>query len=383
MSLMSVNDFKAASKLTPAMSVAQVTPARLRAGDTTRLMPPVTSSKLAPAELATLDDWIAGGAAPAAGACAVTEAPLQPTAAGSGAPTMPVGPRSGGASLEPQQYDDPDMKCYKFLTHAQGNFDAPFMQGPGEQYVNFSFKAPWTGDVYLRSIQLHVENAPVLHHWLLFKDPRAKTHGAIQQNASGTHTDGAVLLHGWAPGASPIYYDPDVGMKLESGSGLTLEAHFYNAGTGAKPDHSGAEVCVTPKVPAHVVDISWVGTDRIAGTSATGNCSPVDKSQPIHIIAAQPHLHKAGVHQKVVLNRRDGTKDIVHDADFGFDDQRYWLKNTVLMPGDTLTTTCTYNKPSTFGSSTDTEMCYFFTIAWPAGSLGSYSVIHGANTCMD
>jgi hypothetical protein len=342
-------------------------------------MPPATSSKLSADELKALNAFLQSGDAPVANDCPVTE-PMVTSTPGT---SVATGPRSGGASLEPQEYNDPELKCYPFLTHAQGNKEAPFMQGPGEQYVNFNFKAPWTGDVYLKAIKLKVENAPVLHHWLLFKDPRAKTDGAVQTNSTGTHTDGAVLLHGWAPGASPIYYDPDVGMKLEAGSGITLEGHFYNATSTPGADHSGAEVCVTTKVPEHVVDISWVGTDSIAGTSATGNCTPRDSSQPIHVIAAQPHLHKAGIHQKVVINRKGGMKEVLHDEDFSFDDQRYWVKNAVLNPGDTMTTTCTYNKPSTFGSSTDTEMCYFFTIAWPAGALGSYSPIHGANSCLN
>ena len=55
----------------------------------------------------------------------------------------------------------------------------------------------------------------------------------------------------------------------------------------------------------------------------------------------------------------------------------------MLEEGDFITTTCTYSAPATFGSSTDSEMCYFFSIAWPAGQLGASPAIHGANTCLD
>jgi len=140
---------------------------------------------------------------------------------------------------------------------------------------------------------------------------------------------------------------------------------------------------VTPKVPEHVVDISWVGTDSIIGTSATGTCRPKNQREPIHIIGAQPHMHKKGKQQKVVINRAGGKSEVIHDKPFSFDDQRYYIENTVLMPGDTITTTCTYSAPATFGTSSDDEMCYFFTIAWPAGSIGVSSLIHGANTCLD
>jgi len=87
------------------------------------------------------------------------------------------------------------------------------------------------------------------------------------------------------------------------------------------------------------------------------------------------------MHQKVVINRKDGMKEVIHDKPFSFDDQRYYILDTVLMPGDTISTTCTYSSPATFGTSSDSEMCYFFTIAWPAGSIGTNSLIHGANTC--
>jgi hypothetical protein len=381
MALATAADFAAASRLNPGKTVAQVTPARINATEQARLMPPVSSSTVTAPELQAFNAWLQGGALPVAKGCVVTEAKVPTT----GEPVRPGadGPRSGGATLEPQVYNDPDMTCYQFLTHAQGDINAPYTQGQGENYVNFSFKPGWKGTQYLRSIKLvNVENATVLHHWLLFKDTSMKRDGAVAASG-GTHTDGAVLLHGWAPGATPIFYDPDVGMKMEDNVSYSLEAHLYNMSGKSGTDHSGAEVCVTPKVPTHVVDVSWVGTDSIFGTSATGTCRPKNQTGPIHLIGAQPHLHKKGIHQKVVITRAGGMKETIHDLPFNFDDQRYYIKDIVLMPGDTMTTTCTYSEPAMFGSSSDAEMCYFFSIAWPAGQLGASSAIHGANTCLN
>jgi hypothetical protein len=237
----------------------------------------------------------------------------------------------------------------------------------------------------LRAIKIAVDDAPVLHHWLLFKDTTAKPHGQVQEvGLLGVHTDGAVLLYGWAPGAWPLYLDPDVGMQLESTVSYTVEAHLNNPGARTMADHSGVEVCVTSKVPAHVADITWVGTDSIAGVSASGTCTPSGK-QPIHVIAAQPHMHKKGSHMKVAVNRAGGRPETIHDHPFSFDDQRYYVQDIILLPGDTMTTTCTYSSPATFGPSTDQEMCYFFTVAWPAGSLNNSSgaLLHGANTCLN
>jgi hypothetical protein len=379
MSLMTVADFQAMSKSTPTTPVYQVVPTRLTATDTNRRMPPVSATMLTAAEMQTFTTWLSGGAKATSPGCEVTE-----TAVMQDAGTPPVGTGSGGASLSPIEYNDPDMKCYRFLAHAAGDVTKPYMQGAGEEYVDFSFKAPWTGTVYSRSIKLVLDpNSKVLHHWLLFKDTTAKADGGVTPvGLLGVHADGAILLHGWAPGASDVYLDPDVGMKLESNVSYTIESHLYNQGVTPGGDHSGAEVCVTTKVPAHVADISWVGTDSIAGTTASGTCTP-HGTAPIHLIAAQPHMHLKGRHMTVVINRKGGMKEMIHDADFSFENQRYYVENTILMPGDTMSTTCTYSAPATFGPSTNQEMCYFFSLHWPGGAIGSGSLIHGANTCLN
>jgi hypothetical protein len=375
MPLMTLLDFQARSKVNPAMTVAELIPTRVNAVEQARLMPPINSTAaLIATEKTTLTTWASAGAkGVATNACAITEPTMEPTM------PAPTG-HMGGASLAAIEYNDPDMKCYKFLTHAQGNKDMPYTHGPGEEYVNFSFKAPWTGTVYTRAHKLSIGDAPILHHWLLYVDRTPGTDGGISGNSTGIHPS-SNLLHAWAPGASPLYFDPDVGMKLDDTMGLTLEAHINNATSGTGSDHNGAEICVTTKVPAHVVDMTWTGSEAISGTSATGTCTP--RSQmPIHIIAAQPHMHKKGTHMKVVINRAGGMKETMHDDDFSFDNQKYYILDTVLMPGDTFTTTCTYSAPSTFGQYTNNEMCYFFPIAWPPGSMASGAGIHGPTTCL-
>jgi hypothetical protein len=376
MPLMTVQDFQARAKSNAAMTVAEILPSRVNAMDQARLMPPVNSTTaLMPAEKTTLTTWASAGAkGVTANACAITEPTMMPT-------TMPVATgHMGGASLQPIEYNDPDMKCYKFLTHGQGSKDTPYQHGPGEEYVNFTFKAPWTGTVYTRAHKLAIGDAPILHHWLLYVDPTPGADGGISGNSTGIHPS-SNLLHAWAPGASPLYFDPDVGMKLDDTVGLTLEAHINNPTGTTGSDHNGAEICVTTKVPTHVVDMTWTGSESILGTSATGTCTPTSR-MPIHIIAAQPHMHKKGTHMKVVINRASGMKETMHDQDFSFDNQKYYMFDTVLMPGDTFTTTCTYSAPSTFGQYTDNEMCYFFPIAWPSGSMAGGAGIHGPTTCL-
>jgi hypothetical protein len=379
MSLMTLADFQAPAKSNAAMTVAAIIPARLNATDQTRLMPPVSSTApVEAADRATFTQWLTAGAqGVATGACAITEPGTVGPTAGGAAPA-PTG--MGGASLDPIDYNDPDMQCYKFLTHAAGNKDTPYSHGPGEEYVNFTFKAPWAGTVYTRAHKLSVGDAPILHHWLLYIDSTPGPDGGVQGGSTGIHPS-SNLLHAWAPGASPLYFDPDVGMKLDASQGVTLEAHINNTTGAVGMDHNGAEICVTTKVPTHVIDLTWTGSEALGGLTATGTCTP--RKFPIHIIAAQPHMHKKGIHMKVVINRAGGMKEVMHDGDFSFDNQRYYLSDKVLMQGDTFTVTCTYNAPATFGQSTNNEMCYWFPFAWPPGSMAGGAGIHGPTTCLN
>ena len=87
---------------------------------------------------------------------------------------------------------------------------------------------------------------------------------------------------------------------------------------------------------------------------------------------------------KVTINRAGGTADVIHDLPFDFNTQTSYPLTAVMNAGDTITTHCDYSKPSTFGQATTAEMCYFFTVYYPAHVLetpGIGTFIHGPNTC--
>lgn len=386
MPLMKASDFQAMGKLDTAHKVYEIANTRINATDSNLKMPPVSiTDRPSAADLQTFSTWLTGGAMPVAtGGCAITQGTIDMGGMMNADAGMMPGTHMGGASIDKIEYNDSEMKCYKFITHADGDASQPFTVGTTpDMYTNFLFAAPWTGMQYARSFEIVTGNSEVIHHWLFFRNTVPEPDLSVQPG-SGTHPDG-LLLHGWAPGASPMYYDPDVGLEMPSDTGYTLETHHNNTTGAPAPDSSGVEVCVTPKVPAHVATISWLGSDAIAGTSAMGTCAPTSNDE-IHLIAAQPHMHLKGQHMKVVLNHAAGGTEIVHDADFSFDYQRYYVFDFLMKPGDTIDTTCTYSAPATFGQSTQNEMCYFFTVAWPSLALTSpnfaSSAIHGQNTCM-
>jgi hypothetical protein len=290
MPLMTLKDFQAQSKSNPAMTVAQLVPLRVNATEQAKLMPPINSTKpLMAADKMMLSDWASAGAkGVSTNACAITE----PTGMMMD-PTMVPGGKGGmgGASLEPIEYDDPEMKCYKFLTHAQGDKDAPYMHGPGEEYVNFSFKAPWTGTVYTRAHKLAVGDAPILHHWLLYVDQRPGVDGGISGNSTGIHPS-SNLLHAWAPGANPLYFDPDVGMKLDDTRSPLQQLHrSHRHGPQRCRDLRDAEGAGAHR--RHDVD----GQREHRGHERAGHVHAAQSDADSHHRGAAPHAQKGHSHE--------------------------------------------------------------------------------------
>jgi hypothetical protein len=386
MPLLTLADFHAPARSNPGRKVVELVGERINATEASRRMPPMLQPALSQVELDTLNFWIGGGAQAGATVCPITVGTLQTGGAGTGgmAGGEPPTPVASGLSLTPIEYNDPLMECYELRAHAPGNRMTPYtVSTQPDNYQNFDFMPQWTGMRYVRSFRLLLDNAAVVHHWLLFKNTGPKTDLAVSAS-SGTHPDGE-LLHGWAPGGGDLYFAPDVGTEMPDNKSYTFELH-YNNGTGAPAqDSTGVEVCVTPTRPENLAVLSWLGTDGINGTSATGVCDPTSNER-IHIIGGTPHMHTKGTHMKVELTRAGGAKEMVHDEPFDFNTQIVYIEDLWLEPGDSIATTCTYREPASFGAGTSAEMCYWFAMHYPALALTNGNpiagFIHGPNTCL-
>lgn len=368
MALVSWEDFQAPAISNPSLKVYQLSDMRVHSA--TAPMPP--APQVIPAEdKGALESWLAGGAA-----------------MGSDPSCAP------GGIVDPPDELPPDAECYELLAH-NGDKTTPY-QVNGEDYVNFFFDAPWPEDAQGISFESVFDDHPeVIHHWLLYLEPpplfEGETDGLVQPLASGAHI-AATLIAGWAPGGNNgMGLPPDVGMDINGPARkLAMEIHFYaNAPT---PSRSGVRVCTTRTPRPNVATVSWLGTESIsvpAGQMATasGKCTPVSQ-QPIHILRSWPHMHKLGRHMTTVINRSGGGTEMLVDEPFNFNTQISYDTPATLMPGDTLTTTCTFQNDTSslvlYGTHTDDEMCFNFVTAWPAGALAGGMAKNGAqNPCMD
>ena len=378
MSLTKLADFHAPAPTDKTRTVDEVGYERMTETDPTKRMPP-TSQQISTADAKTLEDWLKAGAPGSSDQC---DAPSTGASdAGAGAP---ADSKSGVISITPLVYDDPDLKCYKFLGFAKSGDKTQKYSVPTtpDYYVDFTIKPPFKGVQYLKYYTPIIDNAAVLHHWLFYQNGSAGTEG-VTENAVGIHPDGD-LIAGWAPGGDPMYFAADTGLQISGDATFQIEMHYNNKTGKPSPDASGLELCVTPNKPKNVAALAWLGTDSISGTSATGNCKP-STTGPVHLIAGQPHMHLKGRHMKVVHTKKDGSTETIHDDDFDFNYQREYITDVLVNPGDSIQTTCTYSGPATFGKGTNDEMCYFFSVHWPAGGLamqGSGTFVHGGNSCL-
>jgi hypothetical protein len=234
----------------------------------------------------------------------------------------------------------------------------------------------------------------VLHHWLLFGTNENQVEGfhktAVLPTLAGLNP---MLLAGWAVGGPNVVPPKDVAFILpEPGAQINIQYHFYNSTNTKQVDASALQICVVPKgARPHLGGVTWLGSEDLGGATYSGgkgmpphmestfttNCNPVRKgvpaTEPIHIIGFEPHMHRIGQHMTTRVNHTDGKSEIIFDQPFTFGYETHYFKNYDLQPGETLTTSCSFNNTNDygvpFGQSTDNEMCYQFTFAWPAHAM--------------
>jgi Copper type II ascorbate-dependent monooxygenase, C-terminal domain/Copper type II ascorbate-dependent monooxygenase, N-terminal domain len=375
MSLLNAADFKANGKLTPTASVGALTLARMN--DAANPMPPTYHpNQLSDADKKTLTDWVNAG--------------MATRSADETACTLPNVPQPGNFDSTPTGGPADCEDYYELRGHGGTTVDdkTPFNvpanpADSGNMYECFYFDAPY--DVESQGLWFAplVDNSKVLHHWLLYgADDEVAVSGAPGTHGPCTAAQpGRWLIAGWAPGAPATSFPSDVGLKLSKK--LVLEVHYYNNTGAPTQDRSGVKMCTAKKGKRpNLAGVHFTGSEGICvepgqSREVSGMCSPDygkgDANGDIHIVSVWPHMHVSATRMSMVINRANGTREVLHDEPFDFNNQLAYPKDVVLHRGDTMETRCFYtNKTNAripFGERTQDEMCYGFVTAWPTGSL--------------
>jgi len=267
-----------------------------------------------------------------------------------------------------------------------GEFTVP---NSSNHYECFYFAPTWTGDAHGLRFRSIIDDARVVHHWLLYAEAGAGTPGT-HRGCSGSH-ENATLVAGWAPGGDDWVMPPNVGLEMPGDTTYFIEIHYANPRRLSTTDSSGVEICGTSTLREHTAGTHWLGTETILLAGAgdhrtTGTCNP-NLTEPAHILRSWPHMHRYGRRMESYILRRDGARELLLDEPFAFDNQISHDTPFVINPGDRIQTTCHYTTDTflvTFGPNTEQEMCYNFVVAWPAGAFNTGGGIRGGsdNFCL-
>jgi copper type II ascorbate-dependent monooxygenase-like protein len=383
-SLMTYADTHAPAVSNTSLLVWQVMQMRVHS-TTMSVMPPRGQPAPTATELAALDTWFAAGAPAASQTC-----PGGSSGGGGGTGVMGTGGAAGTGGTVADGIGPQYLPCtptHTLKAHAVGSSTAkyPVPNPTNDFYACFNFKSPFApGEQAIASAPI-IDDARVVHHWILYGVNTPVTDGSITTGTIGcaATTLSATHVSGWAPGGENAVMDPDIGLVLDYTS-FVLQIHYNNQRYADGADASGVAFCTTTtprKNAAGIVPLGSMAFSIPANANdypVTSNCTSLasDRTTPITVIGASPHMHKLGTgfrtqHMRGGMNLGDLVN--IPLGTWSFDGQvNYPVARRQVLPGDTLQTTCYYDNPNptavSFGTKTTDEMCFDFITVFPYGS---------------
>lgn len=282
--------------------------------------------------------------------------------------------------------------CYELRARASTDAGAPpYIAPSGESLHVFTFAAPWPEGDEIISLDPLFDSA-VTAHLQLINAP--VTREEIMPNEIGSYLGmPSRLLMSSPRGSGHLRLPADTSLAVDH-RGLWLEVLYHNATGTRLPDRSGFRVC-TAAPRARSASLSLLGTENLGGPigmpegsfSFRGVCEPREQEGPIELLAVLPQMHQLGVQMRQMVMRADGTGEVAWTAPFSFGSSNWNDRQLTLMPGDVLTTECTYDNDSGrtvgYGTSLHQEQCYALVLATPPAVLenGVISLIGIENSC--
>lgn len=251
----------------------------------------------------------------------------------------------------------------------EGDWQLP----PGEEGYFCVYKTV-PRDVYVKAFS---PLSPLgTHHTVLTRTTSASPpDGTVPCNVG---TNGQSMIYGSGVGSPDFVFPAGVGLHLKAGERLLLNLHLYNSSDAPLSGRSGtlfqeATADEVQNLAEIVLAGPTIGLTVPPGTSTqSGTCSISSiTNEPVQVFALSQHMHKLGTHMRSVI-RRDNQDIVLQDVPYNFEEQsfQYVEPHLELLPGDVLTTHCTYDNPTgnivRFGESSDDEMCFTDLFYYPA-----------------
>lgn len=356
MSLVTLNDLRAAAVTAPSRKVYELVNERIR--DDAQPMPQAPFKRLDAAQLAAFDAWASAGA------------PAGDEACGQGGAAGAAGGSTTGLSCTPNLSLKPSKP---WVMPA----DRP------DIYVCYGVDVPAGNIAAVTGFAPRIDNPKIVHHVLLFQSDKAQFPDPTPCESAAVSLE-SKLIYGWAPGGVPFELPAGVGMPTDETTHYFLQVHYNNIqGLEGEIDSSGFDLCTTSEPTQYDADMIAFGTMQFklpphTVTSKTCSYTWPSSADEVHAVAAFPHMHQLGTAISTVLNPSTDAVDLGKHDTWDFDNQPFMPINATIKPGDQIQTTCTWNNTTNstvrFGEYTDDEMCYSFTMYYPrAPSFASWA----------
>jgi hypothetical protein len=261
----------------------------------------------------------------------------------------------------------------------------PFtVDGTGDIYQCFRIPLPVDEDAWLTGLEVFPDNDLVVHHVLVWSDPKDLSAGEVGDDESykcagdpGFFPTELVAI--WTPGGSPMIAPENSGTPVHPGGSLVVNVHYHPTGNTTEVDQTEVALQWTTEKPAnyvtwYLVDIPF-GADVVpAEDPATGQTEddfliPAGASEHVEtvqlylpsyipfempVFAVTPHMHYLGTDMLVTIDHGDSDEDtcLIHTPGYRFDFQTSYVYDgdidalPTVKAGDRVNVRCTYDNSS-------------------------------------
>lgn len=190
----------------------------------------------------------------------------------------------------------------------------------------------------------------------------------------------------WVPGAAPVVYAEDTGVRVAAGSQVVMQVHYSATAAGPTPDQTRLELEIHDTPPATLLTtgpLAIPSLDIPAGEAEVSfeTLVPYWGEAPVTVTAMAGHMHMLGQRIALEVVRGDGAEECaldIPDWDFLWQ-QSYSLPAEaplVVQPGESLRLTCTYDNSAENQPVVDGEQQEPQDVAWGDGSLDEMCLMY-------
>ena len=243
-------------------------------------------------------------------------------------------------------------------------------------------------DQFVTAVQVNPGNRAVVHHVILFIDPKGDSDKLEGQDGDPGYTcfGGAGFpltiggaLSGWAPGARTRYLPDGIGVQLPAKARIVMQVHYFPSGRPG-PDQTKVGLYFSKTPIEKRLFYVPVLNDRFTIPAGAENYQAdarftVPPLLDAHAVTIFPHMHLLGRKINVELENKGDITPMVFIDDWNFNWQGFYTYvDSIAMPAfSTLHLTCNFDNsannpknpnnplvPVSWGEGTKDEMCVVF-----------------------